>query len=67
MKKSHLSLLGFIIFFIGVLSLILSIVGLKLSFLAFIDGIGRTFGLVVKLLLIFVGIIILYISKSTDY
>jgi len=67
MKRSHFSLLGFSLFFIGVLALILSIVGLKLSFLAFLDDIGRTFGLVIKLLFVFVGMIMLYMSKSTDY
>ena len=63
MKRSYWSVIGFGMFFIGAISLILSLVQLKLGFLAFIDKPGRTFGLVIKLLLIFTGIITLYMSK----
>jgi len=63
MKKSYLSLIGFALFFFGFMSLILSLVQLKIGFLAFIDAPGRTFGLVVKLLMVFGGMIILYLSK----
>ncbi len=63
MKRSYWSLIGFIIFFLGFIGLVLSLVNLKLSILAFIDRPGRTFGLVVRLLMIFVGMIILYVSK----
>lgn len=63
MKKSTLSLIGFTIFFLGFISIVLSMVQLKLSFLAFLDTPGRTFGLVAKLLMVFVGMIMLYWSK----
>ena len=63
MSKGYISLLGFLLFFFGFMSLILSLVQLKISFLSFIDAPGRTFGLVIKLLMIFGGMIILYWSK----
>jgi len=62
-SKGYMSLLGFVIFFLGVLSLILSLVGLKLKFLAFLDAFGGTLGLLFKLIMTFAGIIILYLSK----
>jgi len=64
MKKSYLSLLGFTLFFLGIIGLILSLVGLKLSAISFLDEMGRTFGLVTKLLLMVIGMILLYVSKT---
>jgi len=63
MTRNHITLIGFLIFFFGVISLILNIVNLQLSFLTFIDKPGRTFGLIIRLLMVFGGIIIMYVSK----
>ncbi len=64
MTRNHATLIGFLIFFFGVLSLILSMVNLQLSMLTFIDKPGRTFGLIVRLLMVFGGMIIMYVSKT---
>ena len=64
MTRNHATLIVFLIFFFGVISLILSLVSIQLSMLTFIDKPGRTFGLVVKLLMVFVGMIIMYVSKT---
>jgi hypothetical protein len=57
-------ILGFILFLFGFLALILSLVGLQFSFLAFIDGAGRTFGLLARILMIFGGVTLMYIARS---
>ena len=54
---------GFIIFFLGFIALVLSLVGLQLSMLTFIDAPGKTFGLVVRILMIFGGVIMVYVAK----
>lgn len=54
---------GFIIFLLGFIALVLSLVGLQLSMLTFIDIPGKTFGLVIRILMIFGGMIMLYIGR----
>jgi hypothetical protein len=62
-KKTILMIAGFTIFFFGFIALVLSLVGLQLSMLTFIDIPGRTFGLVVRLIMIFGGMIMLYLGR----
>jgi hypothetical protein len=64
MKKSLLTALGFLLFFLGVLSLVLSLVGLKFSFLAFMDMFGALPSFIIKLSMIFGGIILIVLSKA---
>ena len=63
MQKPIITLLGFLLFFFGAIAIILSIVGLQLSFLTWIDSPSRTFGLVIRLLMLVSGLIIMYLSK----
>ena len=56
--------LGVIMMILGFLALILSLVGLKLSFLAFIDSGGRLLGFVIKLMMIVIGIVILALAQT---
>lgn len=65
-KRSTLTLVGFLVFAFGFLALVLSLVNLQLSFLSFIDRPGKTFGLVIRLVMIFGGIIILYVSRTNS-
>lgn len=57
-------ILGFLLFLFGFLALILMLVGLQLSFLAFLDEPSRTFGLAMRILMIFSGVVMMYISRS---
>ena len=50
-------------FFVGTIALVLSLIGLRLSFLSFIDA-NPTIGLVVKLFLIIGGLMIVYLTKT---
>ncbi len=63
MHKGHLTLIGFILFMLGSLSLILSLVGLNLSIFSFMEKMPSVTGLLVKLFLIVGGMIIMYVSK----
>jgi hypothetical protein len=64
MKKNILIIIGFLLFLFGMSALVLSLVGVKLSFLLFIDKGGAGLGLVIRLLMIFGGIILALLSKT---
>ena len=65
-KRSIMSLVGFAMFAVGFLSLIFMLINVSFTFLAFLDKIEGQFGLVVKLILMFGGMIILYLSKTDN-
>lgn len=64
--KGWWTLLGYALLAIGFLALVLSIVGVKFAFLLWIDAPGPLFGFVVRLLMMFGGIIIIYLAQ-TDF
>ena len=64
MRKDYLMLLGFLMFMLGFLALILSLVGLQFGFMTWIDNVGGLFGFIVRLLLIVVGITLAYFGKT---
>lgn len=65
-NKQWITLIGFILFAIGFLSIVLSIVGLNFSFLSFIEKPGKTFAFVVKLILLFAGFIMFYLGRMDN-
>ncbi|NRA52178.1 MAG: hypothetical protein HRU12_23870 [Phaeodactylibacter sp.] len=65
-NKAIYSLVGFIIAGLGFSSIILSLVGAKLSFLVWIDSIGALPGFVIKLIMIITGIVVIYLAR-TDF
>jgi hypothetical protein len=62
--KNLLTFTGFLLIIIGFLSMIVSVVGLKFSFLLFIESWGSLVGFVIKLLIIMVGFILTYIGQT---
>lgn len=66
MKKNAewLSLVGFILFTLGISALALSFVGLRFSFLIWLDAPGHVFGFFVRLLMVVLGFLLVYISKT---
>ncbi|MBT8232938.1 MAG: hypothetical protein HKO66_10850 [Saprospiraceae bacterium] len=64
-KRSFFAILGFLIFFFGFLSMIFLLFagGLRFSFLSFIDNFGTVPGFVIRLVMIFGGIIMFYWSR----
>ena len=51
-------------FIFGFVSLVLSLVGLKLSFLTWIDGPSAVFGFIVRILMIVGGVVVVYLSVT---
>ena len=64
MKKSVLLLTGFVLFILGMLALVLSIIGANFVFLKWIDFAGKSFGFVLRLVMIIAGIVIAYSAVS---
>ncbi len=62
MNKPVWSLIGFIMFGLGILSLILSLVGLKLTMIEWMYNHGVV-TLLIQLFLLFGGMIILFVSR----
>ncbi|MDF1698915.1 MAG: hypothetical protein P1U56_23880 [Saprospiraceae bacterium] len=63
MNKGFVTALGYIFFALGFLSLLLTIVGLQLTPLKWLSFFGDGVALIIKLILLFGGLIIMYISK----
>lgn len=57
-------ILGFLVFLLGILALILMLVGVQFSFLKWIDAGGQTLGLVIRLMMIFGGIVVVYVYRN---
>jgi hypothetical protein len=65
MKQPILSIVGFLMFAIGILSVILSLVGLKFTFLNFIYNHG-VITIIIQLFMLFGGMIVLYVARTSD-
>jgi len=64
MSKAIYTTIGFLLFIIGFLALGLSLVGVQLSFLTWIDVPGRLFGFATRLVMIIGGIIIVVLTRT---
>ncbi|MCE2769919.1 MAG: hypothetical protein LW711_08005 [Saprospiraceae bacterium] len=62
--KNLLTILGFLLVVTGFLSMIVSVVGLKFSFLLFLESWGSLVGFVLKLLIIMIGFILTYLGQT---
>lgn len=65
MNKPLYTVLGFLFFAIGILSIIMSMVGLQFSFLSFMYNHG-VMTVVIQLILLFGGMILLYVARTPD-
>ncbi|MEM6724072.1 MAG: hypothetical protein AAF598_08540 [Bacteroidota bacterium] len=63
-NKGLITLLGYLLFSLGMLSIILSIVGVKLAFLSWIDAPGRLTGFLIKLFMLVIGLIIMFVARA---
>ena len=63
MNKGLFTLIGYVLFILGFLSILFMLVGLQLSPLRWMSHLGPLGSLALKLLMIFGGLIIMYISK----
>jgi hypothetical protein len=65
MNKPIWTIAGFIMFSIGILSVILALVGLKFTFLSFLYNHG-IITLIIQLIFLFGGMIILYVARTSN-
>lgn len=56
-------MIGFLLAGIGFISLILSLIGLQLSFLTWLDSLGRLFSFLVRIIMIVAGIVLVYLAQ----
>jgi hypothetical protein len=58
------TLVGFILTGIGFVAIVLSLVGVQLAFLTWIDSPGRLVGFLIRLIMILAGIVIIYLAQT---
>ena len=67
MNKTLVTSIGFLLFIIGTIAIILSLVGLQLSILAPLENLGGGPSFLIKILITMVGLILVYVANtSTD-
>ena len=66
MKKAAWITLGFLLFIFGFSALVLSLVGVKISFLVWLDYPGALFGFLIKIFMIIAGFVVVYMT-TTDW
>ncbi len=59
-----MTVIGFIFFLSGMSALSLSIVGVQLSFLSWVDSWGGLTGLLIKLSLVIVGVLLIVVAQG---
>lgn len=64
MKKGIYTLIGFLLFIFGGTALVLSLVGLKLSFLLWIDAAGGLMGFMIRIIMMIGGIVIAVLNTG---
>ncbi|MBK7410769.1 MAG: hypothetical protein IPL49_15735 [Saprospirales bacterium] len=64
MQKSILTLIGFLLFVFGFLSIVLSMIGVQLAWLAWLDIPGPLFGFLSRLGMILAGIIMVLLVQT---
>lgn len=64
-KDSLLSVIGFLLFVTGFMSIFLSLIGLNFKFLSFVNNsLGNSVAFLLHLLMIMSGLILLYVLKQ---
>jgi len=66
MKEGPLSVVAYLFILFGFLSIILSIIGLKLRFLSFLDAGGEGLGFIIKICFIVFGFILMYVVRTSS-
>lgn len=63
-KKGFYTGLGFLLFFLGFLSIVLGMIGVQFSFMTWMDHWGKGVGFVGRVLLILAGFILIITDQS---
>ncbi len=63
MNKGLISVIGFLLFLLGGLSLVLSLIGVNLTYLRWLENLGLLWSFLIKILMIVTGIAMVYVSR----
>lgn len=63
MRKGYITAIGYLLFLLGFLSILFSIVGLELTMMSWLSSFGSGASIVIRLSFLFMGLIIMYVSK----
>lgn len=66
MNKATSSIIGFTLFMLGMLALVLQLVGVQLIFLTWMDNWGGGIGFLLRLIMIIVGLVIIIVTRSGE-
>jgi uncharacterized membrane protein len=61
-----LTVIGFILLFLGIVSLFLNLVGVDIFFMSWLYGLGVGISFAVRLLMVIVGFVLIYLGQ-TDF
>jgi len=64
-KRATISIIGFLLFLYGGISLVLSLIGVRLSFMSWLDDLGLLAAFLIKLGMIVTGIAMVYVSRMS--
>ncbi|MBR9921122.1 MAG: hypothetical protein GYB31_09805 [Bacteroidetes bacterium] len=64
MKKSLFVVLGFALFAFGLLSIVLSLLGLQFSFMTWMDSGSKLLGFVIRLIMMLAGIVTMALAYT---
>jgi len=64
MNKTTLTIIGFLLLMLGVISLVLTLVGVQLSYLLWIDAMGKGIGFVLRLIMVLTGVVMIVLSRG---
>ncbi len=64
MSKTGWTVIGFLMFMLGFISLILQAVGLQFTFLMWLDALGPGWGFLFRLLILVAGLVVVYLVQT---
>ena len=65
MNKNIFTIIGFVLFILGTIAVILSLVGLNLTILAPLESLGAGIAFLIKIIMIVFGLILVYVVRTT--
>ncbi len=65
-SKTIISIIGFLLFILGGVSLVLSLIGANLTYLRWLESIPQLLSFAIKILMIVFGIAMVYVSRMGD-
>ncbi len=64
MSKTLITTIGFVLFLLGMISMVLMVVGVQFSYLTWLDAGGRGMGLLARIIMVVGGAIMIVLSRG---